>query len=85
MNALIRGSLKNPHAVTVLALAILVIGVLTLRQISVDILPVFKSPAVQVLTFYGGMPAGGHGEEHHQPHGCGGTGMANGAARQESR
>ena len=39
--------------------AILVIGVLTLRRISVDILPVFKSPAVQVLTFFGGMPAVG--------------------------
>ena len=28
-------------------------------RIPVDILPVFKSPAVQVLTFYGGMPADG--------------------------
>ena len=28
-------------------------------MIPVDILPVFKSPAVQVLTFYGGMPAEG--------------------------
>ena len=35
----------------------MVIGVLSLFLIPVDILPVFKSPAVQVLTFYGGMPA----------------------------
>jgi multidrug efflux pump subunit AcrB len=84
MNALIRGSLKNPHAVTVLALAILVIGVLTLRQISVDILPVFKSPAVQVLTFYGGMPAVGM-EKSITNRMERGTGMANGVARQESR
>ncbi len=57
MNALIRASLRNPYAVTVLALTILIMGGLTLTMIPVDILPVFKSPAVQVLTFYGGMPA----------------------------
>ena len=57
MNGLIRASLRNPYAVAVLALTILVIGVLSLFLIPVDILPVFKSPAVQVLTFYGGMPA----------------------------
>ncbi len=57
MNALIRGSLRNPYAVTVMALTVLIIGALTLTMIPVDILPVFKSPAVQVLTFYGGMPA----------------------------
>src|SRR5262249_4195220 len=30
---------------------------LPVRQIPVDILPAFQSPAVQVLTFYNGMPA----------------------------
>jgi len=30
---------------------------LCLRRVPVDILPVFKSPSVQVLTFYSGMPA----------------------------
>lgn len=57
MNSLIRASLRNPYAVTVAALTILIIGGLTLTMIPIDILPVFKSPAVQVLTFYGGMPA----------------------------
>ena len=57
MNALIRGSIKNPHAVTVLALTIAVLGILSIRRIPIDILPVFKSPAVQTLTFYGGMSA----------------------------
>src|SRR5690348_2495189 len=57
MNGLIRASLRNPYAVTVMALTILVMGSLSARSIAVDILPVFKSPAVQVLTFYGGMPA----------------------------
>ena len=56
MRGLIRASLMNPWAVTVFALAILLLGGISLVQIPIDILPVFKSPAVQVLTFYGGMP-----------------------------
>ncbi|QEH33369.1 Multidrug resistance protein MdtC [Aquisphaera giovannonii] len=57
MNGLIRASLANPIAVTVLSLAVVVLGTLAAWAIPVDILPVFRSPAVQVLTFYGGMPA----------------------------
>src|SRR4051812_38164386 len=57
MNALIRASLKNPHAVAVMALTLSVVGYLVIVKIPIDILPVFKSPAVQTLTFYGGMPA----------------------------
>src|SRR5262249_34981513 len=59
MNGLIRASLSNPYAVTVLALTMVVLGILAFVMIPIDILPVFKSPAVQVLTFYGGMPAEG--------------------------
>ena len=59
MNGLIRGSLNNPYAMTVMALTVLVVGSLALMRISIDILPIFRSPAVQVLTFYGGMPAVG--------------------------
>ncbi len=55
MNGLIRASLGNPHAVTVMSLTLIVLGVLSLNLIPIDILPVFKSPAVQTLTFYGGM------------------------------
>lgn len=84
MNSLIRGSLRNPHAVTVMALAMLVLGGLTLSTISIDILPAFKSPAVQILTFYGGMPAVGM-EKSITNRMERGTGMANGVARQESR
>ena len=40
-----------------MALAIVLIGWLTLQAIPIDILPVFKSPATQTLTFYRGMPA----------------------------
>lgn len=57
MNGLIRASLRNPYAVTVMAFTLMIMGGLTLTMIPVDILPIFKSPAVQVLTFYGGMPA----------------------------
>ncbi|HVJ87383.1 MAG TPA: efflux RND transporter permease subunit [Caulifigura sp.] len=84
MNALIRGSLKNPYAITVMALAVLLIGGLTLRAIPIDILPIYKNPAVQILTFYGGMPAVGM-EKSITNRMERGTGMANGVARQESR
>jgi multidrug efflux pump subunit AcrB len=57
MNGLIRASLRNPYAVTVMCLTLLGLGAVAAMSIPVDILPVFKSPAVQVLTFYGGMPA----------------------------
>lgn len=57
MKGLIRFSLGNWHAVTVLVLTVSVVGSLALLTIPIDILPPFKSPAVQVLTFYGGMPA----------------------------
>ena len=57
MTGLILFSLVNRRAVTVLVLTIVLIGGLALMSIPADILPVYKSPAVQVLTFYGGMPA----------------------------
>src|SRR5262245_14588113 len=54
---LVRFALKNVHAVFVLVLLILVLGLVALRSIPVDILPSFKAPAVQVLTYFNGMPA----------------------------
>ncbi len=57
MNRLIRAALDNPIAVTVMTLTLAMLGTLAAVSIPVDILPVFRSPAVQVLTFYGGMPA----------------------------
>jgi multidrug efflux pump subunit AcrB len=84
MNGLIWASLKNPYAVTVGALTILVIGVLSAMALPIDILPVFKSPAVQVLTFYGGMPAESV-EKDITARMERWTGQANGMQRQESR
>jgi multidrug efflux pump subunit AcrB len=57
MNGLIRASLRNPYAVIVAMFTILVMGGLALYSLPVDILPIFRAPAVQVLTFYSGMPA----------------------------
>jgi multidrug efflux pump subunit AcrB len=73
MNGLILFSLRNPRAITVLMLTIVIAGAVVLGAIPdfvteplgfkakslipSDILPVYRSPAVQVLTFYNGMPA----------------------------
>ena len=84
MNGLIKASLKNPHAVTVMALTILVLGVLSVASIPIDILPVFKSPAVQTLTFYGGMPADGVANDITNRMERW-VGQASGTKRQESR
>src|SRR5262245_31473995 len=54
---LVRFALKNPHAVSVVALLFLVVGAVSLVQIPVDILPTFKSPGVLVMTYYAGMPS----------------------------
>src|SRR5689334_2379285 len=57
MNGLIRFSIKNYHAVLVFVLSLVLVGGAALAVIPFDILPVYNKPAVQVLTFYGGMPA----------------------------
>ena len=53
---LVRVSIANPYLVIVLCLMIVVLGYVTITRIPVDILPSFKTPAVQVLTLYPGMP-----------------------------
>src|SRR5262245_11597083 len=54
---LVRAALGNLHAVIVLMLLIVVLGTVAMMGIAVDILPSFNAPAVQVLTYYQGMPA----------------------------
>ncbi|MBI1852130.1 MAG: efflux RND transporter permease subunit [Planctomycetes bacterium] len=54
---LVRLALKNPYVVIVLVLGIVVLGLTVLTRIPVDLLPIFKTPAVQIVTFYPGMPA----------------------------
>jgi CzcA family heavy metal efflux pump len=54
---LVRLALRNPYAVLVLGLAIAVLGAVVVERIPTDILPQFKTPAVQIVTLYPGMPA----------------------------
>jgi multidrug efflux pump subunit AcrB len=84
MNGLIRFSLGNPRAITVLMLTIVLAGVISLTAIPADILPVYRSPAVQVLTFYNGMAATSV-ESGITARMERGTGQAAGITRQESR
>lgn len=91
MNGLIRFALGNPRAVTVLTLTIVIAGAVVLGLlpatkplIASDILPTYQSPAVQVLTFYGGMAAKSV-ESGITARMERGTGQAAGTIRQESR
>jgi multidrug efflux pump subunit AcrB len=54
---IVRLTLKNPYLMLVAVLLVVVIGIVSLRLIPTDLLPVFKTPAVQIVTFYPGMPA----------------------------
>src|SRR5881628_3833782 len=81
---MVKASLRNPYAVAVLALAILVIGLTALLRLPTDILPTFKTPAVQILTFYPGMPAEIM-EKDITTRLERWTGQANGIARQEAK
>lgn len=84
MNGLIRFSLGNPRAVTVLVFTVALAGGLSLAMIPADILPVYRTPAVQILTFYNGMAATAveSGITSRMERG---TGQAAGMIRQESR
>ena len=55
--SLVKLALGNVYGVIVFALFIAILGGVSLLSIPVDILPQFKTPAVQVLTYYNGMPA----------------------------
>src|SRR5205085_4889911 len=54
---IIKAALGNVYAVIVLALLILTLGLTAVAALPADILPAFNTPAVQILTFYAGMPA----------------------------
>ncbi|MBI4578904.1 MAG: efflux RND transporter permease subunit, partial [Planctomycetes bacterium] len=81
---LVRGALNNPYFIVVMALAVVIIGVTAATRIPTDILPLFKTPAVQVLTFYPGMPAEIM-ERDITSRLERWTGQSNGIARQESK
>src|SRR5216684_5521926 len=81
---MVKAALRNPHAVIVLALAILVIGLTAISKLPTDILPTFKTPAVQIVTFYPGMPAEVM-EKDITTRLERWTGQSNGIARQEAK
>src|SRR5262249_54236862 len=54
---LVKAALRNPHAVIVGVLLVAVLGTVAALRLPTDLLPQFKTPAVQVLTLYPGMPA----------------------------
>jgi multidrug efflux pump subunit AcrB len=53
---MIRAALKSPYIVIVAVLAIVTIGIVSYFKIAADLLPTFETPAVQIVTFYPGMP-----------------------------
>ncbi|MBW2159835.1 MAG: efflux RND transporter permease subunit, partial [Deltaproteobacteria bacterium] len=53
---MIRGAIRYPYIVLVGALIVLVLGTVSYRDLPADLLPTFKTPAVQIVTFYPGMP-----------------------------
>ncbi len=53
---MVRFALRNPYLVVVSILALLLFGITVAFRIPLDILPIFKTPAVQILTLYPGMP-----------------------------
>ncbi len=81
---LVRMALRNPYFIIVMAIGVVVIGGVALWRLPTDILPLFKTPAVQVLTMYPGMPAEVM-EKDITNRISRWTGQSNGIVRQESR
>lgn len=81
---MIRAALRNPYLVAVMVLAILLLGAMAAFRIPADILPIFRTPAVQVLTLYPGMPTTAM-ERDITNRLERWTSQANGVARQESK
>ncbi|HEX9509473.1 MAG TPA: efflux RND transporter permease subunit [Puia sp.] len=75
---------RNKYLIIVIALLVAVISIVAIQRIPVDILPNYKSSAVQVLTLYPGMPAEVM-EKDISSRLERWTGQANGIARQESK
>ncbi len=53
---MVRFSQKNPYFISVVVAMIVIMGLIAYSRLPKDLLPLFKIPAVQVLTMYPGMP-----------------------------
>src|ERR1035441_97219 len=51
-----RFSIRNPHFIVVICLALVVIGTTSVARMPVDLFPTINLPEVVVATFYSGMP-----------------------------
>jgi len=54
---MVKFALKTPYTILVAGLIMLIVGVFSMLKMPLDILPVFRLPAVMVVTTYTGMPA----------------------------
>lgn len=53
---MVQFAFRNKHLIIVIALLVAILGTVSISKLPVDILPVFKSPAIEILTVYQGMP-----------------------------
>lgn len=81
---MVRFALRNPYLIVVSILALMLLGGVTIPRVPLDILPLFKTPAVQILTLYPGMPTGTM-ERDITNRIERWTSQANGVSRQESK
>lgn len=75
---------RNKYLIVIISLLVAIISVVAIARLPVDILPTFKTSAVQVLTLYPGMPAEVM-EKDMTSRIERWTGQADGIARQESK
>ena len=60
-------ALKDPYLIVVIALAVTVLVYVSYQKIPADLLPMYDTPAVQIVTFYLGILPFGLGAFSHDP------------------
>jgi CzcA family heavy metal efflux pump len=83
-NGIVRFSISNPHFIVVACLIVVILGALALNALPKDLLPSANLPAVQILSFYSGMPVD-HVDKNLTSRFERYTGQAIGIQRQESK
>ncbi|MBL4688362.1 MAG: efflux RND transporter permease subunit [Nannocystaceae bacterium] len=53
---MIKQALERPYIVLVIVLVVAVLGSISAKKLAADLLPTYDTPAVQIVTFYPGMP-----------------------------
>ena len=83
-NKLVAAAIRNTHLMIVGCLIVIILGTLSLLRLPKDLLPTANLPAVQILSFYAGMPVD-EVEKNLTARFERYTGQAIGIARQESK